>query len=380
MTRTAHSPAHSIDEIKALLLARMPAIAYVYAPQVQGSYEDKGLYHTLNPGRADNTVGSFIINMRGPKIGEFHDFSSHQHGDIIDLIALAMNCTNREAIREARAVLGLETEDPATKRLRAQALEQAKARQAEAERRARDDETRRSKQAQALWLSAQPSIGDTPVEAYLRDQRVIDLRRLGRQPRALRYAPACFYKQMDLDTGECFEGELPAMLAAITRGGKHVATHRTWLARGRDGVWGKAALPKAKMVLGGYGGGAINLWRGTRPDGVKPSGLGDCPPGTRVYITEGIEDAMTAVMLLPHARHLSAISVGNFAKVALPANVAEVVLIGDNDPDLRTLHRAVAAHRAAGRKAGVYLPRAPHKDLNDEWRALLAGKQDQVAS
>lgn len=370
--------AHSVDEIKALLLAQMPGIVHRYAPPAKGSHERQGLYFTLNPGRVDRSVGSFWVEMRGARMGCWRDVATGAFGDILDLIALAMNCSNRDAIREARAQLGLDTEDPATRRLRAKALADAQVRQAEAERRQREDNQRRAKQAQALWLSGAPGIGGTPVEAYLRDQRAIDLRRLGRQPGALRFAPACYYNQTDPETGEVFEGEAPAMLAAITRDGKHVSTHRTWLARGRDGVWGKAALPKAKMVLGSYGGGAINLWRGVRSDGVKPPGLANCPPGTRVYITEGIEDAMTAMMLLPHARHLTAISVGNFAQVRLPANVAEVVLIGDNDPDLTALMRAVEAHRKAGRKVGMYLPRAPHKDLNDEWRALLAVEVQDV--
>ncbi|WP_226783170.1 DUF7146 domain-containing protein [Oceaniglobus trochenteri] len=366
-------PYHTLDEIKSLLLAQMPGVAYHYAPWVKGAYENQGNYFTLNPGRADRNVGSFWVRLTGAKAGSWQDKATGQFGDILDLIKLHLGCSNADALREARAYLGLDTEDPATRRIRAEAAEKAKAQRKEAEARLRATEARRARQAQAIWLSAQPGIAGTPVEAYLRDQRAIDLRRLGRQPGALRYAPACYFKQIDAETGECFEGEGPAMVAAITRDGKHVSTHRTWLARGRDGVWGKAPLPKAKMVLGNYAGGCINLWRGTRPDGKKPPSLAMCPPGTRVYITEGIEDALTAMMMLPHARHLTAIAIGNFAQVRLPANVAEVIILGDNDGDLTPLNRALEAHRAEGRRAGVYLPRTPGcKDLNDEWRALLA--------
>lgn len=40
-----------------------------YAPPRGEWNEDRGLYFTLNPGRADRSVGSFIVALGGEKAG-----------------------------------------------------------------------------------------------------------------------------------------------------------------------------------------------------------------------------------------------------------------------------------------------------------------------
>jgi hypothetical protein len=295
---------YSIEEIKEMLVARMGEFAYHYAPPAKGSYEDKGKYFTLNPGRADKSVGSFCIHVSGRKAGKWEDFATGQHGDAFDLIGLRLGLGNMvDQLREARHFLGLATDSPAETRQREVALAAARARRAEAEAQTRRDQDRASRRAEAMWLSAEPKIAGTPVDAYLQ-ARGIDLATIGHQPRALRYLAKCHYHFEDKTTGEVIEFDAPAMLAAMTNlQGRTVAVHRTWLRIDPDtGRWTKVRVPHpsaegqflpAKKVYGWGDGCAIRLASGFGPKGGKGAPLNRCPPGTRVYIAEGIETALS---------------------------------------------------------------------------------------
>nr|WP_272929231.1 toprim domain-containing protein [Rhodovulum visakhapatnamense] len=158
----------------------------------------------------------------------------------------------------------------------------------------------------------------------------------------------------------------------VDRAGKPVAVHRTWLAIGRDGSWSKAPVPKPKKVLGECGGAYIPIWKGLGPRGGKAVPLSQCPPGSHVYIAEGIEDALSGAMLLPEARFLAAYSLGNMGCVPLPATVSTVTLIADQDaaPEAQhALSQAIQAHRSAGRTVRVWRNQWGGKDLNDALRA-----------
>lgn len=373
----------TVEEVKDLLHAQRYQVAYAYAPAAQGSYEDGDGYWTLNPGRPDRKVGSFVVWIEGAKAGRWNDYATGQHGDLLDLIALNLGCDLKTAFREARSFLGLQADDPADIARRKAAAERARQLRADAERKGREDKEKKRRAAFALWLSAQERIAGTPVEAYLLN-RAIDLRQLGVQPRALRYHHGLSYHQVAPETGEVFEGRAPAMVALITDvAGKPVAVHRTWLAIGPDGRWGKAPLPKAKMVWGDYRGAAIRLWRGLSDRGGRGAPLAKAEHGARVYLTEGIEDALSVAMLLPHARVLAAIANTNFANVELPPVVTEVVIVADQDadPDVRAVtERAVQAHAKAGRVVRVWRNQHGGKDINDalrQRRAEIEGGKDE---
>lgn len=376
MTRQSYS----IDEIKAMLTDRAAEVAETYAPRGPGAYVQGHEYWTLNPGRADNTVGSFVIWISGPRAGRWCDFAMggrEGHGDLLDLICLSLACDLAEALREARRFLGLMHERPEDIALRKAAAERrARARE---EARAADAEMRQRKAraAKALWLSAQPRLRGTPVDHYLRHARGIDLDAIGRQPAALRYHQALRYTHTDPKTGEIVEGTWPALVSIIQDlRGNAVAVHRTWIAfDGARGAWVKAPVPAAKKVLGDYRQGAIHISRGTigqGPRGGRPPPLKDAAPGTHVYLAEGIEDALSVVQLLPHVRVLAAVSLSNLGAVALPAGVTRVTLVADRDEGEQAqaaLERAVAAHALAGREVRLWQPPAGFKDLN---AALLA--------
>ncbi|MGS4947410.1 DUF7146 domain-containing protein [Meridianimarinicoccus sp. RP-17] len=368
---------YSLDQIKDLLLAQVEHVVDRFAPPAEGSFTDhQGRYFTLNPGRADRSVGSFYVHIRGARAGQWRDHATGQFGDVLDLIQLSLGCDTREALREARNILGLSTISPEDRVRHERAAAEARKRRQEAQAKAREDQQRKAQRAHALWLSAQASLRGTPVERYLADTRGIDLAELGRQPRALRYHRSCRYYHMDPDTGEVIEGSWPAMLAIVCgANGRAIACHRTWLALRPDGRWDKAPVPKARKVLGNYAGGAVMLWRGIGPRGGKPAPLSQCPPDTHVYITEGIEDALSAVMLMPHARVIAAISLSNFGGVPLPPNVARVTLVADQDQGDQAqaeLARAVDQHAAAGREVRVWKNTMGGKDLNDALRAARA--------
>lgn len=385
---------YSIDEIKELIIARMGEFAYHYAPPAKGSYEDKGKYFTLNPGRADRSVGSFVVHLSGHKAGKWEDFATGQHGDVFDLIGLSLGLNQMvDQLKEARSFLGLRTDSPEEARQREVALAAAKHRRAEAEAQARRDQDRASRRAEAMWLAAEPNIKGTPVDLYLKG-RGIDLATIGHQPRALRYLAKCRYSFEDKSTGELIEFDGPAMLAAMTNlAGRTVAVHRTWLAIDPNtGRWGKVKIPHpsqegaflpAKKVYAWGEGCAIRLSSGLGPKGGKGAPLNRCRPGTRVYIAEGIETALSARILRPEARVLAAYSLSNMGKVGLPREVSEVVLITDHDladQAQAQLAEAIEAHRKAGRLVRIWKSDRPGEDLNDALMRAQAEEQQEGAA
>lgn len=385
---------YSIDEIKELIIARMGEFAYHYARPAKGSYEDKGKYFTLNPGRADRSVGSFVIHLTGRKAGKWEDFATGQHGDVFDLIGLSLGLGQMvDQLREARSFLGLRTDSPEEARQREVALAAARERRRAAQEAARRDMDRASRRAEAMWLAAEPSIKGTPVDHYLK-ARGIDLATIGHQPRALRYLAKCRYSFEDKSTGELIEFDAPAMLAAMTNlAGRIVAVHRTWLAIDPNtGRWGKVKIPHpsaegqflpAKKVYAWGEGCAIRLSSGLGPKGGKGAPLNRCPPGTKVYIAEGIETALSARILRPEARVLAAYSLSNMGKVGLPPGVTEVVLITDHDladQARAQLEEAIRQHQAEGRTVRVWKSDRPGEDLNDALMRALAEEQKEGAA
>lgn len=352
-----------------MLLAQCEAVVARYAPPAKGSHTTMGKYYTLNPGRADRSVGSFVIEMSGARQGRWNDYATGERGDLIDLIGLALNVDTKTALREARGFLGLVNESPEDVRRRKKATERSKELRAQAAQKDREDAARRSRQALAIWLSGQERLRGTPVEYYLRDSRGIDLAQIGRQPAVLRYVRECQCYEQDPQTGEVFDAPLPAMVALVNNlRGDPVAVHRTYLALDPGGKWGKAPVPRPKKVLGRYAGAAINIWRGIGPRGGKPASLPQCPPGSHVFIAEGIEDALSVVMLSPDVRVLAAISLSNLGAVKLPQNVSTVTLVADLDdsPEAQeALRRAIAQHRDAGRNVRIFQNHWGGKDLND---------------
>lgn len=298
---------------------------------------------------AGDPGGSLGIHRTGQKAGVWSDFSTGEVGDVLDLVAAVLTRGDLgQALKWAIGWLGVGDAGP----VRVQRADMP----AEAPQQAVTDEDARKK-AQAMWLRAQPSVINTPVDGYLQ-ARGIDLRQFDRQLRALRFAPQLWNAEISRN--------LPCMVAAITNGaGVHIATHRTWLARGADGVWRKAPLRAAKKVRGQMRGGSIRLWRGSSG---KP--IAEMPEDETVAIGEGIETCLSVALMCPELRVIAAANLGNMAVVELPPQCRRVLILADNDAEPKAvsgLQRAVNAHIAAGRTVDVARSRKG-KDFNDALR------------
>lgn len=308
----------------------------------------------------------------GTRIGHWQDagnaLQGEDHGDMIDLLRIKLGLADtKAAIAEAKDRLGIvDMVDGKARRLTPQereALEKA-ARDREAERQKREaaEFEKKARWGRALYLGDTTiGIEGTPVEAYLRARMIGP--GAGRQwPGALRFNPGVKYQP----TGE----RLPAMVAPIYRAdGQLIGAHRTYLALD-GGVWGKIKASDAKKVLG-------NMWGGFVPISKGASGrpMSRMPEGEPVYICEGIEDALCIRMMKPEARIVSAITLGNMGGILLPRQAQNLVLVCDRDSNTAAqdaLERSIAAQQARGLKVSTVMPPAPHKDINDWWRALCA--------
>jgi hypothetical protein len=345
------APRDDAGAIARLLAAQIRDLVQMLLPEGR---EERGEWVARNPTRADRNPGSFRIHLHGSRAGVWADFATDDSGDALSLVAyLRYGGSLRDALAWARNYLGLAV-GPVPEEVR-RAIPPPPT---DADRAA--EEKGRREAAQKIWLAGRPGLRDTPVAAYLA-RRGIDLQRLGRQPRALRFHPELWNRES--------QAHWPAMVAAVTNdAGEHVATHRTWLAL-RDGRWGKAPLSDAKMSLGTVAGGCIRLWRGASGRALK-----DAPEGDRVAIAEGIETALSVAIACPELRVLCAVSLSNMANLVLPPAVGTVFLCADNDvvddtQGARQRHnalvRAIGHYREGGRDVRLAMPDVPGADWND---------------
>jgi len=372
----------TLNEIIQALQARPEDVARRFAP---GGYVRGGRYWALDPGRQDGRIGSFYMGLAGQWAGRWRDEVTGDMGDGLDLIQRALGCSKGEAVQEAKRFLGMHSETPEQRRLRLAQAEKALARQkVEAERDARR-RRKRERAAHAIFLESHERLYGTPVEGYL-NARAIRFDRLGRMPHTLRYHPKLQYYAVDKKTGEVIEGEYPAMVAAIYSGWvegerpRFIGIHKTYLARQASGAWDKAPVTKPKLLWGSKKGGYIRVWAGVGARGGHGRPLSRAPKGSKLYITEGIEDALSVAMLDPTRRVAAAIDLGNIREMLLPPNITQVVLVADNDPkpeQTDQIDRAVEVFAAQGRRVSVWKNRFGGKDIND---ALVAAMKAEGAA
>lgn len=197
----------------------------------------------------------------------------------------------------------------------------------------REHQTQSPKQRYAERLRGE--VEKTPRSAYLEARGLL-------LPRALDWHPAVDYR----DDGELV-GRYPAMLAPVTRGGRFLTYHVTYLHRGQ-----KAPVPLPRKVLPssrGVQGGAVELF----------------PPGPALGVAEGIETAIAAHMLF-NVPVWALLSTSLMKSWRPPAGVERVLIFGDNDPSCAGQAAAYGlAHRMhAMVKTEVHIPSKPG-DWND---------------
>lgn len=319
---------------------------------------------------------SLRINVsKGPRRGFIRDFAAGEGYDAFKLAAVVQfGGDYSRCYKWAVSWLGLDNADPARiEQVRREARRDADQRAAEgAKLRAKE-----RRKAEAVWLNARPLERGDVVDRYLLG-RAIDLAELGRAPGALRFAPAHpFWRQVAADKFEQV-GTFPAMVARIVGlDGRFIGTHQTWLKPDGSGKVGEAEIGrdwrgevnKAKKVKAGYKTGHIKLWLGQHPDGRRVQGPLRAMKGERLFLSEGIEDGLTAAVADPSLAVACMINVGNISTIELPEQAREIVLLRQNDPPGSDAERAYLAGvhrlRCDGRRVMEVTVGAGDKDIND---------------
>jgi len=348
-----------ISEVVGGLRARIEALAQELLPAGRREGDE-----WVDARRAQGGLGdSMKVKIRGAGAGTWGHFAAGKGGDALDLIAYVnFGGDKKAAWRWAMNWLGLDTSRPVPQAQRP-VPSPAPARTDDAADHRRDVGFK-------LWLEAREGLAGTPVERYL-GGRGIALSALARPPSALRFHPRLpYWDPPDRDGARpILRGHYPAMVALVAgepsaRAGHFVALHKTYLAVRDDGRVTKADVPKPKMVYGRMKGGSIRLARG-----ASGKGFNAAPAGDVVAITEGIEDALTVALAAPELRVVAAVSLANMRNVWLPPNVAEVILVADNDGAnevaAKALQMAALAHHHAGRRVRIARPAAGVKDVNE---------------
>lgn len=346
----------AIADIKALLLQRLDSLVRELVP---GAVAKGDHYDARSPLRVDRRSGSFIVWRRGHVAGAWKDFASDDKGDILDLIACARCGADGkpsreqriEAIKWAKAWLGLEARDPREiERVREKAKRQA----SEAQRREEEARRRKRRRAFDLWCAGRDWRG-TLVDVYLR-ARGIDVDRLEHLDDFVRFAPRLEH-WLEPHVG-------PAMLAAFRHPSSgFVALHATWL---RPDGSGKADLDKQKLMLGPMLGGAIRLTKGE--SGLTLAEAEAAGVASGIVFGEGIETTLSAAVAAPELRAWAVGSLGNLAAQPKSAAISSYLVCQDNDWAKPSAVEAFGKQRGLLEKHGVpvVVARAHRgKDMND---------------
>jgi hypothetical protein len=266
--------------------------------------------NTWRVGDVDNTPGrSLVVRLTGPDsgpgaAGHWVDYSTSQHGDLLDLIAHTCRLhTFRDVLDEARRFLSLPQQHRAAKPERPPVP------------------TGSPEAAQRLFASAKPIAG-TIAAVYLRSRGIVGV---GDLP-ALRFHPACFYRGHEGAPRETW----PALLAAVTDP-ENVVTGvlRTWLAR--DGSR-KAPLATPRRSMGRL------LGHGVR--------LGDA--SDILAAGEGLETMLSLRVVLPALPVVAALSATHLAGFIPPSGLRRLYIARDNDRVGRRAAEMLGARANAG--------------------------------
>lgn len=354
---------HGGQDISVAQIAQMlaPHAAAVCRQILKHGREEGGFYCV---GSIDGEPGTSLkVYLKGVKQGRWRDYAGDDSGDLVELVTkAAYGGDKKAAVDWCKSFLGIGDLTPQQfKAVRRKAIEAAERQQREQG----EQDAKKRKQARAMWLACEP-IAQTPGQYYL-EARGIDFDRLGHIPGALRYGR--LYHSV-------LKREAPCLVAAIMRGGKHVATHRTWITRD-GGTWRtmKAELGKlTKMTYGRYyeQGGYIPLWKGLNDAGEIPDApfepLAMAGP---VVSGEGIENVLTIAQVRRETPAAASVALANLRQLPF----GHIIWIADRDPlhskALTLLENNVAAQQAMGKRMQFIWPDAGFKDVNDQ----LLGKR-----
>lgn len=366
----------SAREINRMLSDRIESLCDALA--LTGDRINGGLV-PRNPTRADRNPGSFVIALQGQRQGRWDDYAVGHYGDALDLVAYVnfghwpiTREAKAEALRWSKRWLGIgdsgriSERDSARLQKAREAMDDAKA---QAEALALNAQARDRRKAQAMFLNAQELAPGTPGWRYLTEGRGIDLERLDRIPWAVRSCEAMRHVETDR--------ELPCLISALLfPDGSFGAVHRIFLEPdGRSKLQVPVGIPVKKIWPRGWQGAFIPISRGKTklsPRLALEKGLTD-----ECAYWEGVENALTAAVLIPEWRISAVGTGGNFAHVEPPACAAAVIAGRDNDRNRKTRNAVTAKVdqlRFKCEQRGINFfetwPPRGFKDVNDQLRGI----------
>ena len=274
------APRETVAELARRLAHNAEAVCREYLCNGQRS----GRY--WHAGDVANTPGrSLYVRLAGERAGKWTDAATGEHGDLLDLIAVARNLPSlKQTIAEARRFLDLPAEAPCQK---ATPL--------------RRDATRA---AQRLFAMGRPIAG-TLADTYLQHRGVA----VDGSLTALRFHARCYYRAEATAAKET----RPALLAAITDlEGRITGLHRTWLdASGHD----KAHVASPRRTLGNQLGNGVRFGR----------------TGSVLLAGEGLETVLSLRTIMPTLAMVAALSASHLGALVLPRGLQRLYIARDRD-------------------------------------------------
>jgi hypothetical protein len=187
-----------------------------------------------------------------------------------------------------------------------------------------------------LWDEAQPG-PSTLAEVYLNGRGI----RLASWPTALRFHPAAHHPKLKL--------RFPAMIAKVI-GGAEPSFQITYLTT--DGRKAEIDKEDQRRTLGSNKGGVVLL-------------TDDIQPGATLLVGEGVESVASA-MQASGRPGVAVLGVGGLANVEFSPDVAEIVLLGENDDASRkAIDKVCPSLIEKGLKVRVAWPPGGFGDIND---------------
>lgn len=314
-------PEPGVKDIKEMLVGRCPGLLFDLVP---GLRRKGTVYFAPNPTRARDSATSFVVYKTGN--WREHDGAPDEAGDILGLIAYVAHYDpkSREgrayALKWARDRLGLGSLSAADIR-RDQAEAERNSREREAQE--AEDAVRKRQRALSIYRESLPLDASEGrfVRAYL-EGRGLALEAIPHPAGVLRVHP----RLAAWSESKGFRGV--AMVAPIFTAAGLSGVHCTFL-EAIGGVWGKAALPKAKLMLGDVRGGVAPIALG--PSNLTMKAAAAAGVSGPCVVGEGVETCVALAMGCD-LRVVAALSLNNigFGPWDHPS-VASVIVALEND-------------------------------------------------
>ena len=309
-----------------------------------GEYWACGDIHNTPPKKN----GSLRVWLRGQSSGNWFDFATGEHGDIFDLIALRRYGGDKKKafIEEVKYYYGHNAFTKKTKPVPkpppppepepfVPACDWPPEKR-ELRPKQREYAIRNFRNSLSIYTLPK-GFTENPVASYL-GARGIDVNsfvhkggRIGKIS-TLKCAP-WFYDHSA-------NANLPSMLAFFIDATGIFAMQRTALSRAPEGHWVKTKLTEPKKHIGKIKGGIIPVWNGmfvcaktNRLMMRRP--LAHADPDETVYLTEGVEDALSIAWANPEYRVCATGGMFFFAHVWLPKQIRSVCVMADNDSSIK---------------------------------------------